>query len=277
MIIEKNATISILGCGWYGLPLAKNLKSLNYVVKGSTTNPEKMDILRREDIEPYLVSFEENSTIYDPQFFLSKILVICIPPKRSTGSQSTFPGKIKSILNAAKDGSIENIIFISSTAIYGDPGSVVTEADDPYPETVSGQAMVKSEEFLHHQSIKATIIRFAGLIGPGRDPARFFSGKTNIANGQAPVNLIHLNDCIGLTISILEQRAFGHIFNAVCPDHPQKKDFYTAAARRSNREAPVFIDELTKWKTVSTNHIPSLLKYNYQITNWSDWLRSDKL
>jgi nucleoside-diphosphate-sugar epimerase len=277
MNIEKTDTISILGCGWYGFPLAKTLKSHNYNVKGSTTSPEKMEALRQTDIDPYLVIFEEDNLAYDPRFFQSKILIICIPPKRSAGSQSTFPGKIQNIINAARDGSIENIIFISSTAVYSDSGRIVTEDDKPDPETPSGKAMVESEQILLQQSIKTTIIRFGGLIGPGRDPARFFAGKTNVPNGQAPVNLIHLNDCIGLTLSILKHQAFGHIFNAVCPDHPQKQDFYTSAALRSKMETPSFVDELTKWKTVSTNHIPSLLKYNYQITDWPDWLRSDKL
>lgn len=277
MNTEKIETISILGCGWYGFPLAKALKSHDYSIKGSTTSPEKMQALRGADIEPYLVSFEENHLAYDPQFFLSKILVICIPPKKSTGSQSTFPAKIQNIINAATDGSIAHIIFISSTAVYSDSGRIVTEEDKPDPETASGKAMVESEQILLQQSIKTTIIRFGGLIGPGRDPARFFAGKTNVPNGQAPVNLIHLDDCIGLTLSILKQQAFGHIFNAVCPDHPQKQDFYTRAAQRSELETPSFIDELIKWKTVATNHIPSLLKYNYQITSWPDWLRSQKL
>jgi nucleoside-diphosphate-sugar epimerase len=272
-----NETISILGCGWYGLPLAKALRSQNHIVKGSTTSPGKMTALKQADIDPYLINFEEDRITYDPKFFSSKSLVICIPPKRSTGAQSGFPDKIQNILNAAENGSIENIIFISSTAVYGDHNKMVTESDEPDPETPSGQAMVKAEQILQHQTIKTTILRFAGLVGPERDPARFFAGKTNVPNGRAPVNLIHLEDCIGLTLSILEQNAFGYIFNASCPDHPSKQDFYTKAAARSELGIPTFIDELNQWKVVSTNHIPSLLKYNYKVSDWSAWLHTDKL
>jgi nucleoside-diphosphate-sugar epimerase len=272
-----NETISILGCGWYGLPLAKALRSRNYSVKGSTTSPGKMAALKQADVEPYLVNFEEGRITYDPIFFNSKTLIICIPPKRSAGAQSGFPDKIQSIRNAAETGSVKNIIFTSSTAVYGDHNKMVTEFDEPEPETPSGQAMVQAEQILQHETIKTTVIRFAGLIGPERDPARFFAGKTNVPNGRAPVNLIHLEDCIGLTVAILEQNAFGHIFNASCPDHPSKQDFYAKAAARSKLEVPTFIDELNQWKAVSTNHIPSLLKYKYKIHNWSDWLRSDKL
>ena len=37
-----NKTISILGCGWLGHPLAKFLISENFIVKGSTTTISKL-------------------------------------------------------------------------------------------------------------------------------------------------------------------------------------------------------------------------------------------
>ena len=39
--------IGIIGCGWLGLPLAKELISNNHKVKGSTTTEEKLKILVR--------------------------------------------------------------------------------------------------------------------------------------------------------------------------------------------------------------------------------------
>ena len=37
--------ISILGCGWLGLPLAKELLDRSFEVKGSTTSSNKLDQL----------------------------------------------------------------------------------------------------------------------------------------------------------------------------------------------------------------------------------------
>jgi len=271
-------TISILGCGWYGLPLAKRLISSQYAIKGSTTNPEKITLLEEAKIDPYLVSFEPHSTNFDQEFFHSKILIICIPPGRNTGNQTDYPDKIKNITTAAARGSIENVIFISSTSVYGDNNQETTESTIPAPQTPSGNAILASENILLNQTnFKTTIIRFAGLIGPGRDPGRFFGGKTNIPNGRAPVNLIHLNDCVELTTAIIEQKAYGLIINAVTPDHPSRQIFYEKAAARSSLLIPTFTDELTTWKQVVTNQIPSALKYNYKISNWIKWLNEDKL
>jgi nucleoside-diphosphate-sugar epimerase len=271
-------TISILGCGWYGLPLAKQLLAQGFKVKGSTTSQQKLSTLKAAGIDPYLMEVNVNELLCQPDFFHSETLVICIPPKRSTGDQGSFPKKIEKIAIAAGTGKVTKIIFISSTSVYGDLNKSVTESEEPKPQTASGEAMILAENILKsNKNFKTIIIRFAGLIGPDRDPARFFAGKQNLPNGQAPINLIHLEDCIGITQAILEQTTFGYTINASSPDHPTRQSFYASAARKSGLNPPGFIDELTSWKIVATNYIPELIPYNFKISDWSAWLSTDKL
>lgn len=259
--------ISILGCGWYGLELAKELIRQGYAVKGSTTNTEKLVILQNSGISPYLVNFQENEENYDHEFFDCDILVISIPPKRSSAEQHTFISKIERISTAASAHSIPQIIFISSSSVYGDHNAEVTESTLPSPDTASGKAILSAEKILQsNANLMTTIIRFGGLIGPDRDPGRFFAGKKDIANGKAPVNLIHLTDCIGITLKIIERQAFGYIYNACSADHPSRELFYTSAARRSGLEPPLFIDELLNWKSVKSTNIPAQLDYHFKIT-----------
>lgn len=68
MVNIKNNTISILGCGWFGLALAKKLIGLNYSVKGSTTSQEKLAILQAENIQPFLVNFTAEAILADSAF-----------------------------------------------------------------------------------------------------------------------------------------------------------------------------------------------------------------
>ena len=42
--------VSILGCGWLGLPLAKSLIEKGFSVNGSTTSVEKIPEVHGEDI-----------------------------------------------------------------------------------------------------------------------------------------------------------------------------------------------------------------------------------
>lgn len=267
-------TVSILGCGWYGMELAKALIVQGHQVKGSVTSPEKLKSLSAQGIQPFLISFEKDSENYDPYFFNTEVLFICIPPKKSAGLQSDYPHKIQQILKAAKLHKVPNLVFISSTAVYGDTNTELNELNDPVPETASGKAILEAETLLQKQKdVTITIVRFAGLVGPDRDPGRFFSGKTDLPNGQAPLNLIHLKDCIGFSLNVMARQVYGHTFNACCPDHPAKQDFYTAASKSANLTPPVFKDELLKWKIISSMHLP-LLNYTYQVTNWISWLNA---
>jgi len=260
-----NKEISILGCGWYGFALAQQLVKKGYKVKGSTTTPEKLGYLRQSGINPYLIRFTEEDDCPDPVFFDCSVLIICIPPKRNTTEQHTFSSKIERISAAASQHKVADIIFISSTSVYGDNQGEINELTFPIPETDSGKVILSAELTLQNNSdFRTTIIRFGGLIGPGRDPGRFFAGKTAIPNGKAPVNLIHLSDCIGLTLSIIEQGAFGYTYNACSTDHPSRVDFYTAAAIKSGLDKPEFKEELLNWKRVHSIYIPQKINYDFK-------------
>jgi 3-hydroxyisobutyrate dehydrogenase-like beta-hydroxyacid dehydrogenase len=50
--------ISILGCGWLGLPLAKSLLAKSYEVKGSTTSENKLEVLINAGILPFQIQLE---------------------------------------------------------------------------------------------------------------------------------------------------------------------------------------------------------------------------
>ena len=263
---EENKRISVLGCGWYGLELAKKLIEKDYTVSGSSTSTDKLTLLKQFNINPFLVNFEKELETYDPDFFSCDVLLICIPPKRSTGEQDSFSGKIKRIAATADQYGVQQVIFISSTSVYGDHNGEVTEETATSPDTESGKAIANAESLLtNYKGFTTTVIRFGGLIGPGRDPGRFFAGKTEIPNGQAPVNLIHLTDCIGISNAIIDKQAFGYTYNAVSPSHPSRAEFYTKATTASGLEAPQFIEENKSWKIVSSVNVDEILGYEYKI------------
>jgi nucleoside-diphosphate-sugar epimerase len=264
-ILQHKNNISILGCGWYGLALAKALVSDGIQVKGSTTSEQKLALLADDGIEPYLVNFSADDETYNADFFNCEVLFIAIPPKARSGAGVEFIPKIKGILNAIRLHHVKKVVFISSTAVYADLNCEVDERTPPLPDTESGKILLEAESlFKNDPAFKTTIIRFVGLIGPGRNPGRFFAGKKNIPNGNAPVNLIHLDDCIGLTKAIIGHDAFGYLFNGCAPDHPVRSAFYTKAAADAGLEKPEFIDELKAWKIVKSVNIEAILKYRFK-------------
>ncbi|HEY0176920.1 MAG TPA: SDR family NAD(P)-dependent oxidoreductase, partial [Pedobacter sp.] len=237
-----------------------------YSVKGSTTTPEKLITLEQSGIIPRLADFQEKEESFDTDLFDSPVLIICIPPKRSSAEQHLFLSKIERISKAAASGKVRNIIFISSTSVYGDLNGEADENTLPKPDTDSGKAILSAELLLKDNvNFTTTILRFGGLIGPGRIPGRFFAGKSGIPNGKAPVNLIHLSDCTGITMRILEREAFGYTYNACSPEHPNRATFYTSAAERSGLDKPQFKDELLNWKCIKSITIPEQLNYDFRM------------
>jgi nucleoside-diphosphate-sugar epimerase len=266
-------TISILGCGWYGLALAKALLADGVAVKGSTTSPGKLALLADAGIVPFLLDLSENLPL-NPDFFNCDILVISIPPKARSGAGAEYVPKLQRVLDAIHLSTVKKVILISSTGVYADLNQEVNEQTTPQPNTPAGQVLFEAEELFRRQNgFKTTIIRFGGLIGPGRDPGRFFAGKKDLPNGLAPVNLIHLDDCTGITRAIIQQDVFGHTINACTPNHPTKMTFYTKATAKAGLALPEFLSELKEWKIVGSAVVGEVLTYNYKMDNWSNWLQ----
>lgn len=260
----KEQKISILGCGWFGFAFAKELIRRGYSVKGSTTSEEKLSILSDAGIKPFLIDFSVHGQHDNKQFYESDALFICIPPKRKSLELKDYPKKIESIIQSAQKTT--QIVLISSTSVYGDQGTTVDEDSETYPETESAKVVLEAENKIKSQRpCSGTIIRFAGLIGPGRDPGYYFAGKTDVPNGLAPVNLIFQEDAVGVACSLIEKDSFGRTYNACAPNHPTKKVFYTEAALDSGLEAPSFIEEKTSFKIVTSKNVPEFLDYDFKV------------
>ena len=258
----KKETIGILGCGWYGLALAKVLIADGYVVKGSTTTEQKLAKLKEVGIIPYLVNLSISE--FDAEFFKCDVLIISIPPGKKDHDSLSFVDQIKEISLIAK---AKEVIFISSTGIYQNGNFSVDENIIPEPISEPGKSLLAAETLLKQNArFTTTIIRFGGLIGPNRNLAKHFAGKKGIPNGLAPINLIHLYDCIGLTKAILHKKAFGLIYHGVAPNHPTRTAFYTQACIDSGFEKPEFMNELLDWKQIESVVVPALLKYNWRVS-----------
>ena len=102
--------ISILGCGWLGLPLAQTLLQRGHTVKGSTTREEKLATLQEHGITPYLIRFDpEINNDYQPDFFDSEVLIVNIPPKRSEEATEVYPRQIASLLEVIEKSPVKKV------------------------------------------------------------------------------------------------------------------------------------------------------------------------
>jgi len=269
-------TISILGCGWLGLPLAEYLRDSGHTVKGSTTSPEKLQILNGKEITPYLLELTPQLQCEGcNDFWDSDTLVLNIPPGRSKDNVEEYHQKqIESVIRQINKSTINFVVFVSSTSVYPEKPGIVGEEDTKRGEATraSGNALLKAEKMLMNQSsFETTVVRFGGLYGHDRHPAKYLAGRKNLDKGNAPVNLIHQEDCIQIITKIIENGVRGEVFNGVSDGHPPRKMYYPAVARYLDLEPPTFKEDVAKdYKVVSNRKLKALLNYKFRHPNPMD-------
>ncbi len=265
-----NKTIAIAGLGWLGQALAYRLATLGYTVKGSVTTVEKATILHQNGFEAYPLEISENGIDGEVQALLKNTdsLLVMIPPGLRKNTGADYVLKMVHLLEAIKKSTVKKVILISSTSVYDDKQGRVTEKDTPKPDTIAGKQMRQVEElFYNTEEIQTTIVRFGGLIGGSRQPAKYLAGRENLSDANAPVNLIHREDCVGILIEILKQDAFGTVFNAVNPKHPKKADYYIKKTIALGLKPPTFAVAETNelFKQVDSVNLQAVLKYSFKV------------
>ena len=281
---EERRKISILGIGWLGFPLAKKLIEIGYEVKGSTTSESKLEILTSNNIQPFQIELSEKEIKGNIDAFLndSEFLIIDIPPKLRNNPKEDFVEKIKLLIAEIEKSTVKKVLFVSSTSVYADtfPITKIDESSIPNSDSESGKQLLQTEKLLlSNKHFQTTILRFGGLIGEDRNPIKFLAGKTNIENPDAPINLIHQEDCIGIITELLNQvqnkkehgqsqsnnLLINSVFNAVTPHHPTRKEYFQQKAKNSNLALPIFAkNQESKGKIISSTKIETVLNYRFK-------------
>ncbi len=262
--------ISILGLGWLGKPLANDLVTQGYKVKGSTTSNSKFDLLKAEGYNVFKVQMNEVEVIGEVKALLeySEVLILNIPPGLRRNPSSNYVAKIERLLPYIEASSIKYVLFIGSTSVFADAENSreITNETPPDSESVAGKQLAVVEGLLKENThFKTTILRFAGLVDERRHPATMMSKRKQIPNPLAPVNLIHRIDCVGIIQQIISQHKWDEIYNAAYPLHPSKEEYYTRVCVNKKLAIPDFKQGgESKGKLINGEKTANELNYKYK-------------
>ena len=262
-------SIGILGCGWLGLPLGEHLLSLGFRVKGSTTSEERLNTLHSKSIEPYILRVTEEGIVGGMNFFSSvDKLIIAMPPGLRSNPKRRFDLMMNHVKKACIEQGIKEVIFISSTSVYGNLCGIITEKSITEPETNSGKQLLQCEELLSNSvHLNTTILRMGGLIGADRHPVFQLSKKAFVTNPKGSINLIHLTDCINIISSLVGQPIVKNVYNCVTPYHPNRVEYYTQMAIQLDCNPPLFEDSATFERKISCVKIQQNFNYAFRVKN----------
>lgn len=251
-------------------------------MNGSTTRPEKIDQLKSSGIIPFQLKCTDHAIESDHvvDFFRSDKLFVNLPFRRELKDPFEYVHQMRTVFSYAKTAGVKKIVMASSTAVYPLINKVIKENEEFVPDTDRSKALREAEcVFLNQSEVCASVVRLAGLYGPGREIGSFLKSE-RMANkeGEAPVNLIHLDDCIGIIMAIFEGSYCSEIFNACGDAHPLRKDLYAHVAVAMKVKQPVFQEnENPRYKIISNDKVKNLLGYRFIHPSPWKWIEQNQV
>ncbi|MEO6809537.1 MAG: NAD-dependent epimerase/dehydratase family protein [Isosphaeraceae bacterium] len=230
----------IVGCGMLGRRVGRLLHLRGEPVFGTTRTPEKAAELAALGIEPVLANVLEPGTL--AALPAADRVLYCVGFDRGAGvSMRTV--YVNGMMDVLKELplTIGRFVYASSTGVYGQgDGDWVDEDAATEPRHESGRVALEAETLARERS--ATVLRFAGLYGPGRIVRRAAIENGDVINGDPSnyLNLIHLDDAAAAAVRALDLGEPGRIYLASDDRPVERLEYYGLVARLLGAPAPRF-------------------------------------
>jgi len=200
----------IIGCGYTGAALAEKLVAAGISVVGTTTASHSKHLaprfgLRTLDLTAAAGQLDLREAAGAVVYYMVSTL------ERSYLEQGPHLAPMQRCLDALSEQSIEGLIYLSSTSVYGDrQGGWVDERSEVTPGSPWGRMRVELEQavwsFGRRAGVPACVVRLPEIYGPGRGPVERLARSDHVIRyPQRYSNRIHLDDLV-TTLALLGQR-----------------------------------------------------------------------
>jgi nucleoside-diphosphate-sugar epimerase len=270
-----NKRIAIIGLGWVGQPLARQLVEKGHTVCGTTQTKEKKQLLRDQNFETTILSLAGEATDFSAlNLDTFDTMIIAITPGFKRGA-TDYPYNVDALIAYAGKKNIKQVILLSSTGVYTGLTGIVTERSKLELSIDKVSLLHRAEQAVLNYSGQHQVLRLAGLVGPCRLPGKFLSGKKNVADPYGAINLIHQQDVLNIICRFIEEPEREGIYNCVSPTLSTRKQFYTQAAKAMSLEPPIFVEEfeVTEQRRVCAHKLKVNLSYTFDYSDLLGWIK----
>ncbi len=191
----------IVGCGYTGLRLAAQRITRGHQVCALSHTHARSQLLRDRQISVTFGDLDQISELELPK--LSYDNVFYFAPPNSAAHQDTRTSFFLQAMDSVPRP--QRIVYISTTGVYGDTrGAWVDEESALNPLASNAKKRVEAEQYFKKwcalNAVNLTILRVAGIYGPGRLPiARLKQGLKVVKSSEALMsNRIHIVDLVNI-------------------------------------------------------------------------------
>ena len=197
--------VLIVGCGYVGTELGMRLAQAGHEVWGLKRDPATLpDAVRPIEGDLFDFALESRLPVVDQVVYAVSADVPSLDHYRKA-----YVEGVENLLDALSglNDPPGRLIFLSSTAVYGDAdGAWVDESIPPSPEDFRGAVLLEGEERFLDANIPSVCLRLGGIYGPGRTRLleRVRLGEA-LCPAKGPVwsNRIHRNDAAGVLMHLM--------------------------------------------------------------------------
>ncbi|WP_026819791.1 epimerase [Arthrobacter castelli] len=195
-------SVLIAGCGDLGTEIGLRFADAGYQVAGIRRSPEVLP-------DPITGLRCDLATQRPPVPTETKIVVMATSPDARTEDayRAAYLRSLEHLLDGldAADTTVERMILVSSTAVHDtNDGGWITEDSATEASTATAAVLAETERLLHARLPQATILRLAGLYGPGRTRLidRVRTGTAQLPSTKRYTNRIHRDDAAAAIVHL---------------------------------------------------------------------------
>jgi len=257
-------SILIVGCGFVGLPLARDFASAGWLTHAITGSESTASNLQREKFRVDAIDIGDGSSVQRLRHDRFDMVIHCASSGHGgvEAYKKVYLQGTKNLLAHLKPGLF---VLASSTSVYAQTdGSWVDERSAANPARETGKVLRQTEDLV--LGLGGSVARLAGLYGPGRCvPLKKLLHGDAIIEGQGKriMNMVHQLDAVSALRFLAEQEKPG-IFNVVDNEPVLQRDWYCWVCEKLAKPLPpVGPPDLTRkrgWtsKRVSNQKLRSL-------------------
>jgi nucleoside-diphosphate-sugar epimerase len=230
--LEKPVKRLVIGCGFLGLPLALRWQNQGDSVFATTRNKQRSLEFSDIGLHPLILDTTDPVSLeqLQQQSFDTVVVAVGMDRSRYDSVHHVYVGGLENVLkNLSED--IGQLIYVSSTGVYGDfGGEWVDESSPTDPQRDGGKACLEAEQLLQSSrfSDRATVLRMSGLYGNERVPTKSAveSKQWNKLSATGYLNLIHVDDAVSAVCIAADQNLVGETFLVSDSNPTLRREYY---------------------------------------------------
>ncbi|WP_336021960.1 SDR family oxidoreductase [Halobellus salinisoli] len=221
------ARVVIVGCGYVGLELGRQLREAGHEVVGVRRSNAGLDAVAAAGLDPQQTDATEPDTLAALPDADWVVFAASSGGRGADAARRVYVEGLRNVVEeyAARELPPDRLVYTSSTGVYGDhDGDFVDEETPIEPTTEKTRVLATAERVALEEAsdagIDGTVARFAGLYGPDRYRlGRYLDGPVT----EGYLNMIHRDDAAGAVAFLLEADVAREEVVLVADDEPADK------------------------------------------------------